>query len=371
MPLVEYMTTEYQYIKNDYNKCNYNLQPGANIPYTTQETGWHYIPNSRWCDFLNQAQWFDLVTNHEQMKVVEVNISVMNLIPMTDQLAIQQTTTFLSFNNTLYALAYDDTCYETTCSLTKNDVLMPLHFREGVQINPIDGTIGQKKYLPTYTHKIPTLGFDATTNLPFKLPGYFWDPFTRATSLMELRPGKNSVNFHWHVSGADEHIKFKLNFASIVPSKNATASTSTQWLNYQETIGRQYNKGQITPNTFAVADGQLGVKRDGNISRTNDLYSWQSSLYAACNGYKYPIRNWFIKMIPIFDSKNSLLKHEAQVCIVKKITVEVEPRKSAVNFPRIDYHFGDVAAMRSDPSANYGTLAMPKADQIGLHMPPR
>lgn len=311
MPTIEYMTTNYAYIKNDFNRCVYQVDGGTTENFTRQQTGWHFIPNNRWCDYLNPSQWFDLVTNHESVKIKSVSCAVMNLIPMTDQVAIQQTSTFLSFNNTLYALAYEDKNEETVCSLGLNAPKPKIYLREGVNISPTDGTVTEKQYLPTYTHYTPKIGIDTGS-----MKGYFWDPMIEASSLMELRPGKNSVTFYWEPSPADSHLKFSLNANKVTAHIINNDNTYNQTLRVN--MGHTYKEGLITPHSKFIADTSI-QKAAGAVTSQNEIPPVTAQIWATQNAYVHPIRNWFIKMIPIFDSKNALLQHEAQVCVVKKI----------------------------------------------------
>lgn len=364
MPTVEYSTTNYHYIQNDYNRYVYQTGGGEAENFTRQFTGWHYIPNNRWCDFFNPAQWFDLVTNHESVKIKSINCAVMNLIPMTDQVAIQQTSTFLSFNNTLYALAYEDNCMETHCSLGRFAPKPKISMREGVEIAAGDGTVSQKQYLPTYTHYIPKLSGTE------ECKGYYWDPLTRPSEIMELRPGKNSITFHWEPHGSDAHITY-----SLMNDFSTTQMTRDDSMTDQITLGDwvSYMNGQITPASSRLEDmytrQEAAPTPPNPPGRTafNKKACGQAAIWASQNAYQFPIRNWFIKMIPIFDTKNALLKHEAQVCVHKTITLEVSPRKAAINMPRMDYAWlFSPSAQRLPDDAAFGKVAWTgKVTQIG------
>lgn len=363
------MTTNFAYIKNDYNRCNALSTPVPNEPFVGQVTGWHFIPNNRWKDYLNHAQWFDLTCNHEAFRIKEINCSVMNLIPLTDQLAIQQNTTFMSFNNTIYALAYDDTCYETTCSMMKTEQESKVYYREGMSVDPATGNISEKQYLPEYLHLVPSISRTSGSGIPTKMPGYFWDPLTRATTLMELRPGKNSINFSWHCSPEDEHLWWSLN-SGFITQYNSAASGRRTWINRNGPGASKFDNSWITPFNYAAFDpayNKYPTTNPNNMAASSQLFSTRSEIWASQNTYKKPIRNWFIKMLPILDSNKALLKHEGMVCIVKKITLEVEPRKSAVNYPRLPYSWASVTNMESNMDTQY-TLGIPKVDMTGKHM---
>lgn len=359
------MTTNFFYIKNDYNRCNY-LTGSQSGQYHLQATGWHYISNQTYADYLNKAQWFDLVTNHEYMRPIKIDCIVQNLIPMTDQLAIQQNTTFLSFNNTIYALAYDDTCHETNTRSKFNSIQNPVVFREGIKI-ATDGTVSEKTYLPDYTHHVPSVTRTSAT-ASTAMPNYFWDPLTRSTALMELRPGKNSIQFGWSCSDEDKHIWYDLTSGLILPSKYQDYTTNGSQINYS-VIDRSYDKGSITPDSYALFDFYRSTKQGSSLAQNNTDYPGEARLWASQCAYKKPINNWFIKMIPIFDANKALLKHEGQICIVKKITFEVQPRKSAVNWPRIEYNMADTSVLNSNLTGPSYSLAVPKAHRGGYGVP--
>lgn len=372
MPVVEYQTVNYFYIKNDWNRLNF--QPNTVKGCTRQQTGWHFIPNSRFCDYLNPAQWFDLVTNHETARLLDVECLAQNLIPLTDQLAIQQTTTFVSFNNTIYALCYSDDCNETVAQTNKQQNAHPIHCREGISISAT-GDVSDKLYLPDYVHYTPPLGTGAQNSV---LPGknYFWDPLTRASKLQELRPGKNSVRFHWSVHDMDKHIIWNLGLGSWTHPLEADSSTNTQVPQYMDMIHYNTYTAQLTPLSYAVADTFRNQyppdTKTGLYPIGNTQYDLQNALWASQNGFKHPIQNWFIKMVPIFDSNKALLKHEAQICIVKRIRFEVTPRKSAVNMPRIDYMMADNVHMSNDSCLKdpHFAPAIPKLTTLGYHAIP-
>ena len=56
---------------------------------------------------------YRLCTAGESFKCIGVSATVQNMIPLTEQVAIQGNATFTQFNNTMYALGFNDTMYDT------------------------------------------------------------------------------------------------------------------------------------------------------------------------------------------------------------------------------------------------------------------
>ena len=117
--LVTFHNFSFYYISNKFN--HYDLQKvniftaDKHVPFDIykQETGWQYIPNQRMDDWLLPYQWYRLTTSGRAWKVKSCKATVQNMIPITEQVAIQGNASFSSFNNTIYALGFNDTLYDS------------------------------------------------------------------------------------------------------------------------------------------------------------------------------------------------------------------------------------------------------------------
>lgn len=311
---VTYTHTGEYYIKNDVNKLicgTISLVPGTTATYQyLQSTGWHIVPNQQYKDWMTFKDWHHLITNYDHFRPAHCEVTLQNLIPLTDDLSIAQDTTFMSFNNTIYALTYQDKIYETH---PQQFATFGLYWREGVALTN-QGAVNSKIYLPTYTHRLPAYNSE-TAALQLA-----WDPMCNAEQIGELRPGKNAVSFSWSRNPADDDKWYApARFFSIDKSYDTTDVVI--W----DRIDSVWTTGMLTPGQLYKSHPKNSVMRDKEIVEYKHLW-------------KYPIQNMFTKMVTIFGSSNKLLKHEGHVVITKKITFDVKAAKHAVNEPRMDYH---------------------------------
>lgn len=341
---VTYTNTTIRYIKNAVNACDSgSIIYTATDKYYTQNTGWHVIPNHNWRDLMTYKDWYHMSTNYEYVCPKSLTVQVQNLIPLTDDLSIAQDTTFMSFNNTIYALTYEDRLYETGIQEFADP---KIYYREGFGYNVATGAI-EKKYLPIYLHRLPALS--GTT----ALVQAFWDPLVHSSHLGELRPGKNSVTYNWSRHSADNdkwvclNRFFRTDKEYDLTNKAVFAQNDTN-----------YNNSPITP-------GELW-KQD---PRNDTMYTSKAVEYKYY--WKYPIHNMFIKMIPIMDSKGNLMKHEGQVVITTKFTLDVKKSTKANNMPRYDYHAVDTDQVyKSIRQPQFGFYKSALAPPTILSQPP-
>lgn len=312
MPMVTYENVQIVYLNNSFNKMYNSTKVTGNVA-AAQVTGWHYIPNQLYKNWLTPRQWFDLVTNHDKFRLASCECTIQNMIPLTDNLSIGQDTTFMTFNNTIYALGYTDKHYETFLTTNPMDCL----WKEGAVLNQADGTVASKLVLPVYNHHLIT-----NENNTAYAKVFAWDPFIHASSLMELRPGKNAIKFSWEANPVDSDKWYSTSRFDITVQNNTLVKDEQEFTN-------NWESEIMTPGQLLKEDPRTGFRRNQVI-----LYHKQ---------WRYPINNWFIKMVPIMDSKNNLLKHEAQVVIVKKISFEVTPRTNTTNFPQLQYNYADTS----------------------------
>lgn len=368
MPSVTYHNASIAYIGNDPNQTTTGQLVagiGGGPDIWAQSTGWHFLPNNLYMNWMTPKQWFDLVTNHSAFRLASIKITVQNLIPLTDNLSIAQDSTFMSFNNTIYALGYTDDTYEC---ITQEEQTAPL-FREGVIFNQpatgaptISGIIG----LPKYTHYLPTeqRTIDAVTKR-YPLAIYSWDPLTRANHLSELRPGKNAIEFKWSRNSVDDDKWY-----------------STAMLYAFENTGDVSNKpqfGSLLNNAYAAE-----WMTPSQLQKTYPTIDDNPFAKRACVVYqglwKYPIPMMFIKMIPIYGTNKQQLKHSAQVVINREISFDVTSRTNTTNFPQLNQDFmmewpalfatmNEPAPPLINPFKTYMGLAWQPCEQVGQQAP--
>nr|QKE54958.1 MAG: capsid protein [Parvoviridae sp.] len=314
MPTVEYSNTNVHYYTNAVNKMYY-FKNDAKKEFNLQETGWHFIPNKNYSNWLTPRQWFDLITNHDKFRLMSMECTVQNEIPLTDNLAIGQDTTFMTYNNTIYGLGYTDKHYETA----PVESIFDLTMREGVVVDAKTGNITGKMTLPLYNHPLVK---QSTTDC---FAVFAWDPFIHANSLMELRPGKNAIGFKWEAHPSDHDKWYTTSCYCALQNNNDDTNIPTR-----NTTSTDYRDSWMAP-------GQL-MKGD---PRTSDFINKKTNIYKYI--WNYPITNWFMKMMPIVDTKNNLLKHQGQVVINRKIRFEVTPRTNTTNFPQIQSYWTPIA----------------------------
>nr|WOX03038.1 capsid protein VP1 [Psittaciform chaphamaparvovirus 4] len=347
-------------------------------PYTTStltlNTGWGIIPNMLWRHFVTPKQWAEFVINHEAYHVESMQVTLFNMIPMTTQIAIQGTTTFTAFNNTIYGLGYTDDLYETSWENWFNPNITAgknLLWKEGLtHTDTTSGAanVGRRITLPIYLWKQPyfrtstnqTWAYQTTSNAGLgvytggieKPTGLVWDPFNRPDMLKELRPGKNAITYHWESHSCDSHIWYNLD-------------QLCQWWPYTET--GPYNVQQMRPGTRVLADecdpDQLATKPQTSAP-TNDYTvpnlanqplmaaSWwwkemqnsiiqdfstaKPDLFFAGTEYeqaKYLPTQFFFKLIPLFDDNNTALDVTAQLSVKVSLKVSAKKRRSAIYCP--------------------------------------
>lgn len=307
-----YKNSYYAYIEN--GALDYPSQNTSKLNPIEYNTGYHRIPNQVWGNYLHYGQWYDMMANNSAFCVKSVSCTVSNMIPLTEQSAIQGNATFTTFNNTIYAICYDDVYYETEFE----EEVSPqetLFYREGKITNA-------RYMLPTYKHGIYAVPISGSGPSPI----FAWDPLVNAEEILELRPGKNAVKFTWTAS---EDIWMNTQMCqSFDPSWTpGAANTSTAYtIDHHNMWGRN-----ITPHH--KLNYYVNTHDTGGVTK-------QAIKTPGFPGFNYdkPINNWFIKMIPLYDSNNALIKTTAQVLITMSITLDVKPAKHAMNAPCVPYH---------------------------------
>lgn len=342
-------------------------------------TGWHIIPTMLWKHFTTPKQWTHLMINYEAYTVKGYSITIYNPIPMTQQLAIQGTTAFTAFNNTIYTLGAQDDIYETgyhnwySTEDTGDFKSFNVAFKEG-QFKDANNS-WKKTLFPIYLWRTPNprqtsdstygylLGKDAYTTWPrlhdqLVVPnGLFWDPLNDPDSIMELRPGKNAMSYSWERHETDANKWFNLDqIASWFPY-----TVDTPWVahNIGGPVGAHVLTGEMDPDklssetswtTFAPKKHDYTIpnlldmpivpmqwwwqEMQKSIAETPDVQKialfWAGTEYEC---YKYGPTQCFLKGIPLFDDNGTHVDTITQGCLRINLHLACKKRRSRIFAP--------------------------------------
>lgn len=337
-------------------------------------TGYHVLPLMLWRHFVTPKQWAEMQIHYEAFHVKGYKITIFNMVPMTTQIAIQQTTTFTAFNNTIYAIGYQDNLYETSYLdwTTPNHLEKSqpnLAWKEGWIYN-VNNTTRIRNTLPQYLWYVPhvrstseqTWGFMSQTNSGIgvyphgQLPsGLFWDPLNRPSEIAELRPGKNAISFSWNCHAADESVWFNIDrlaaWYPMLPSGPYTVTRQrpgTYSLTAEDDPDLLSSQNQNSPaiNDYTIANwATLPIvpcawwwkeMQQSIIEDTNPSWQKKPDLHwpgTEAEQYKYPPTQCFIKMIPLFDDSGALINMSANVSIKVSLFLQAKKRRSAIYCP--------------------------------------
>lgn len=327
-------------------------------------TGWHVIPNMLWKHFVTPKQWYEFTIKYEAYHVDGYSITLFNMVPMTTQLAIQGTNTFTAFNNTIYAIGYQDTLYETNWhdwpyDEDHTDTTMNLFWKEGWGYKGgtsthrrLEWPLYEYKTCSNRVHSGNTFGTSMLT--PGKTwTGLCWDPFNRPDHLMELRPGKNAITYKWECHPTDANKWFNIDeiaswYPQIpdMPFNAEKGNPGTFKLSETETPDPMQSSADYTqPNTYynpSVANlmGKPIVPMQWwwqeiskSIVETPTIKKpamWPGTEYEC---YKYGPTQCFIKMIPLFNEEGTHLSATANICCKISLHLTCKPRRSAIYAP--------------------------------------
>ncbi len=389
--MVYWNNTPYAYGSPDYSQVN-NL--------TNINTGWHILPTMLWKHFISPKQWYEMCIANEAYHVEGYTATLYNPIPITQNLAIQGNATFTAFNNTIYTLGAQDTLYETSYHNWWTDPIWKYFyvcFKEG--LIRYGTTITNKRLiLPTYLWETPchdpfdymTWSWDPTppvypsaastwphtdTNLQIAAPtGTYWDPLTDPDSILELRPGKNSMTFNWSAHGCDESIWFNLDLlAKYLPympegpwtDQTSISGNASRWGPKDSKIPNpnmsdpfpqtSYNTGYssvtgvpdpkykgrymgfsmpnllnlpIVPVTWFWKEMQQNLIESQDINKPQ--LGWPGTEYQS---YKYPPTQCFVKGIPLYDENDTLIATQTQGVLRVSLHLKVKKRRSRYYCP--------------------------------------
>uniref|UniRef100_A0AAU7P1E2 Structural protein VP1 n=1 Tax=Hamaparvovirinae sp. TaxID=2809447 RepID=A0AAU7P1E2_9VIRU len=349
-------------------------------------TGWHIIPTMLWKHFVTPKQWADMCINYEAYHVTGFDVTVYNPVPMTTQLAIQGTTAFTAFNNTIYSMGCTDEYYETSYYNWYDRVhgmrLWSAMYKEGQYRNV---TSWVRTILPIYNWAPPlsrinnvrvwgpidtsnTYRGDGTSTWPLQYEsgstqsvpsGVIWDPLNEPESIMELRPGKNAMSYSWNAHECDSERWFNIDqiakwwpYTHDSPARynGQMGLAGTTRLSAMDDPDRQTSRiswktsGQnipkddftipnllempIVPVNWWWQEMQKSIAENVDIQKT--ALHWAGTEFEQ---YKYPPKQCFIKGLPLFDENGTHVKTTTQGCFRVTLHLKCKPRRSKIYAP--------------------------------------
>nr|QUS52580.1 capsid protein [Mute swan feces associated chapparvovirus 4] len=343
---------------------------------TAHATGWHIAPTFLWRHFLTNKDWFHLVSNYEAYLITGTSFTVFNMVPMATQLAIQGNTLFTSFNNCIYGWGYTDDLYETAYHNWFNEPKQPnFYYPEGLWY--ANQSTSRARYtLPLYSWRQPLYRVSATTTYAYqgspsnsgegvypqiKNPtGIMWNPLNRPDTLMELRPGKNSMHFSWHPHECDAGKWINLDqIAYLTPAqvtgpycgkqRPGTLFLSDQCdpeiLSSQRQASEWYNDytipdlawQPICPAAWFWKELQYSIINPQTSNYPNMNKDWMKpNLYfpgTEYQLYKYGTMQHFLKLVPLLDETATNIEFHAQIACKVTISLKCKKRRSALYAP--------------------------------------
>lgn len=364
------------YIKNTPYSYPADNVDGTEATGTDILTGWHIIPNALWRHYVTPRQWAELVIKYEAYRVEGYKITVYNPVPMTTQLSFSGTSAFTAFNNTMYILGYQDTLYETNWENwfhSDNDNFQQnLAWKEG-QIYQIRTSTKKRFDLPIYKFKMPnwrtsdddTWAMQAKTAQnnksgegvfpkDHKPDGLFWDPFNRPNHIMELRPGKNAMQYTWEPHPCDNDMWFNLDrLIAWTPY-----TVDGPWIGGGRPDTRKLT-GEMDIDQ-AACEYQSGIYKYGDFTIPNyanlpivPMHWWWKEIENSIidravprhfkpdkywagteqSAYKYGPTQCFLKGLPLFDPNGTLVEITTNICVKMELILSCKPRRSAYFAP--------------------------------------
>lgn len=366
------------YIKNKpYIYPNDDIQI---LPADVVNTGYHILPNILWKHLVTPRQWIELVMKYEAYHVDSIKGTIFNCVPMTTQIAIQGTTTFTAFNNAIYGIAYKDDLYETSWfNYYTYDGKTPHNYlyKEGLSCQ-YGNTTKYRLVLPEYSWSVPNTraqGYGTYNNQPtteeysgvfpatptgndqHRPTGIIWDPLNRPNEIMELRPGKNAINFSWECHPCDAGKWYNLDLYAwwypYVPESPYHAcrgrpgqfkyapytdpdKITNRW-EHAPAVNDYTNPNYANIPIVPMAWWWKEMKQA--VPATLKAQEWQLEYMdlmfsgTEYEMYKYGPTQWFCKMIPLFDENGTHIECSANISVKMELNLTCKKRRSAIFAP--------------------------------------
>lgn len=371
--MVYWKNQPYIYPNTHVNPPNENTMSSGGI-----NTGWHVVPTILWKHFVTPKQWVEFTINYEAYTVKGYSCTIYNPIPMTQQLAIQGTTAFTAFNNTIYTLGAQDDLYETAyhnwynATTTGDFRQFNLSFKEGQYKNHADAW--KKTIWPiyewrtenarnassstySYLNTVDSYGIWPRSKEKELVPtGVFWDPLNDANGILELRPGKNSMSFSWEHHPCDDNKWFNIDqiakwfpytvdspylspqtygppgsyklYGEDDPDQLTSPSSWTAYSSKNDPTIPNLLEMPIVPMQWFWQEMQKSIVEVPDVKKP--MMYWAGTEYEC---YKYGPTQCFIKGIPLFDDNDTHVATTTQGCFRISLHLAAKKRRSRIYAP--------------------------------------
>lgn len=357
---------------------------------------WHNVPLELYGLYVTEAEFGSLFDMYDRFWPTDIKCTLGHTIPIA-KYAGTTNSTQLSFNNTIYSLTYCLTDTDNvTCVNSFNDldvlydlfrtfdgvsfnngsrIVLPLAdilYKIPYQITPTAGGVPEYDETPQYT----TLDRATTTTGPYVANALNVDPLSTSIPLNELKenfypdflqdntnikalyPGENIDQVTWHaenngLAGVD-CAGYRMNKIYHEQDHRAYGISSNTIMDFKYLMGQIMFPRARGPQ---VIDGFNQGINIPNIQQFHHHNITEGDFYA--NGPP----KFFIKGVPIVDDSDALVNHQFLCTITWELTIEGEPRKSAIPRPlRWGFmHYDVIQTVVKDPTGNltYKTRQVP------------
>lgn len=385
------------YIKNEphiYPGEDTEIINVSNTQDRKSHTGWQIIPNMMWHHYVTPKQWAEFTIKYQSYHVESAKATVFNPVPITNTPAIQRTNIFAAFNNCTYCWGYQDDLYETYWHpwIWVNDVeKINLFFKEGIYWPTGSGSTsaqtGMVRFvLPPYYWKRPNARTAPDSRVWGQgdegegvYPGYYtdmtnnptpgaieWDPLNRPDKIMELRAGKNAIDFEWHCHESDKNKWVNIDRLIHWTPWTPDGPYQTGGRPFSLRLFAQNDPDQLSTYGLSLKHGSTsdgGTASDRwfwdytipnwanmpivpmawwwkEMRESIILNSWPGNQFpdlcapgTEYEQYHYGPTQWFLKGIPLLGEDNTLIKTSTQVAIKITLTLKAKRRESAIYCP--------------------------------------
>lgn len=341
----------------------------------TFDTGWQIIPNILWRHYATPKDLAELEINYEAYSIKGGKATLFNPIPMTSQMSFQRNSIFTAFNNCMYILGTSDPYYETNWFNFYSDLSAhspSLFYKEGVRLKASDSASATmtRYLLPRFTYNTPNgrptfestfanmvdggQGCYPSTRIA---SGVIWDPMNDPDSIMELRPGKNSMSFTWECADCDKDKWFNIDqsawwypyahnnpFGVQMPGQYQVSmeqdpdrlQSQFQFTNTNRdyTMQNLMNCPVLPMSWWWKEMSESIIQNHANADQNKPVQEaflqYPGTERELC---QYPPMQWFCKGVPIFDEQNELILTQYFTSVKIELFLKGKKRRSKIYAP--------------------------------------